>query len=891
MDHPSQDSRARMEAMWPIDVALMALGGLVIYVAATRLGFDDSRWLYNAWTYVAIVTCLFFISAFLLRQITGRLFQRSVEIGFLVAIFLHLLLLIVAVNVVIFSQYWPDTFTGTQPERSPVRKTVPEHLFQRQSENTKQPDWAKPVDVQTASRVVPEESREIPPMEKTSVKLEMPTEQPKTEHELRKQMIERQEAAERMPSPRSDPGKLARREAERVPDPKITVDAPEVAPAKQVSENVQQRQDVRVNRSQASAASLTMPTPEPLARPTAPKREVQRKDSDAMPQLAMAATEQPRPREARTPKVTPPAGAAPSVPTVSVARLSPEATRQLSPESSATSRSAAANMPSLAEIGATGPALSKSDSRSAAATGAIGQPVPQSGMPQVSSGVASQTAGRSRISRSNSPNLPVGPPNMSAIAAAAADAAQQGQADDAPQMAVGNGMARRELDSPSSALAAAASGAPNPLDIRAPMGPAGLGDRLAERVGLGANPDLPDSAAIDLGREPMRRREVGGPIKPAGSQVASVESFQRRVMRTSGAAAPAPAGMVGPETEEAIELGLEYLAKLQNKDGSWSLQQPGEKILLHSDTAATGLCLLAFQGAGYTHRKHQYAGTVAKGLNFLRESQRDDGDLFRPEDSVSNRNVWMYSHAIASLALCEAYGMTQDPQLMLPAQKSLNFIVDSQHPTRGGWRYQPRNSSDTSVSGWMMMALKSGELSGLQVPDQTYEGIEKWLQAAQQGVGQADRYRYNPYAGLNASQRHGRTPTRTMTAVGMLMRMYGGWRRDHPSMVSGANYLAQSPPAIGTPEVPRRDTYYWYYATQVMFHMGGEHWQKWNQALSPTLVDSQVKAGDRVGSWEPFGDVPDRWSPHAGRLYLTAMNLLSLEVFYRHLPIYEETAN
>jgi hypothetical protein len=108
-------------------------------------------------------------------------------------------------------------------------------------------------------------------------------------------------------------------------------------------------------------------------------------------------------------------------------------------------------------------------------------------------------------------------------------------------------------------------------------------------------------------------------------------------------------------------------------------------------------------------------------------------------------------------------------------------------------------------------------------------------------------------------------------------------------MLQGADYLAENPPAIGTSRNPQRDTYYWYYATQVMYHMGGDHWQAWNGRLHPLLVESQVRSGAMAGSWNPREPVPDRWGPHAGRLYVTTMNLLSLEVYYRHLPLYQDT--
>jgi hypothetical protein len=189
----------------------------------------------------------------------------------------------------------------------------------------------------------------------------------------------------------------------------------------------------------------------------------------------------------------------------------------------------------------------------------------------------------------------------------------------------------------------------------------------------------------------------------------------------------------------------------------------------------------------------------------------------------------------------------------------------------------------------MMMALKSGELAGLSVPQASYARIVRWLDLAQQSPEQPHLYRYNPLAPDTPQQRHGRVASRTMTAVGLLMRLYTGWRRDNPHLARGAAYLAQNLPAVGTLRDPQRDTYYWYYATQVMAHMGGDYWRVWNARLHPLLIDNQVREGPLAGSWDPREPVPDRWGPHAGRLYVTTLNLLSLEVQYRKLPLYEDT--
>ena len=428
------------------------------------------------------------------------------------------------------------------------------------------------------------------------------------------------------------------------------------------------------------------------------------------------------------------------------------------------------------------------------------------------------------------------------------------------------------------------------VNLDALEGPGGLGAEVTVDVGLNNRRAARDSVQVALGEARFVRHQVGGPLALNTSAVVPAEPFRRRSPRGAGGGWGEGQSSPPPLTEETVDLGLNFLVRHQLADGSWSLQGVnGEPASLVTDTAATALALLAFQGAGYNHREHQYADVVRGGIEYLLKNQKPDGDLFLPMDEQSNQSVWLYSHALAALVLCEAYGMTQDPSLKEPAQKALNFIVASQHPERGGWRYAPQVGSDTSVTGWMMMALKSGELAGLEVPEATYASIRQWLDKSQASERERHLYRYNPLAPDTIQQRHGREASKTMTAVGLLMRLYSGWRRDNPNMVKGAEYLAENLPSLGTNRDPQRDTYYWYYATQVMFHMGGDYWKAWNDRLHPLLMEGQIKEGPLAGSWDPRGPVPDRWAPHAGRLYVTTMNILSLEIYYRHLPLYEDT--
>ena len=428
------------------------------------------------------------------------------------------------------------------------------------------------------------------------------------------------------------------------------------------------------------------------------------------------------------------------------------------------------------------------------------------------------------------------------------------------------------------------------LDVAAADGPAGLAMTPNVSAGVNMRPASETSKQIQPELETrFRKDDFGG--APAMNPTATIakEAFRQRtpgMVQSNGE----------PKTEAAIHQGLEFLARHQLPDGSWSLtrfdtEHPMHKRQLDSDTAATGLAILAFQGAGYNHLEFKYARQVNHAIKWMIKNQAEDGLLYLESDDDSNAACRLYSHGIAALALTEAYGMTQDPMLKEPAQKALDYISNSQHPNKGGWRYfaeMKKRSSDTSVSGWMVMALQSGRLSGLDVNDDTFDAITKWLADAADPTNES-LFRYNPYAvnSQGVSRIQGRNATPSMTSVGLLMRIYTGWERDDPRLLSGARYLVQQ--QLPGETLRLRDTYYWYYATQVLKHVGGTEWETWNNSLRPLLIKTQQKSGDNAGSWDPYSPVPDRWAPFGGRLYVTTMNLLSLEVRHRLLPLYQKT--
>ena len=434
------------------------------------------------------------------------------------------------------------------------------------------------------------------------------------------------------------------------------------------------------------------------------------------------------------------------------------------------------------------------------------------------------------------------------------------------------------------------------LQIAAVDGPAGLTEDPSTRLGVRARPASRESDDIQSNIDTRFKRNDSG-SKPGLNPDAIIakEAFHGRMPNQGGG---------GPKTEAAIELGLEFLIRHQNVNGSWSLGKLDSTNRLHaqqmnSDAAATGLAVIAFQGAGYNHREFKYALPLNHAIDWLIANQRDDGCLFVAADQRSNQNCRMYTHSIATLALTEAYGMTQDAKLREPIERAIKYIEQTQERSKGGWRYYEAvangnnksscRSADTSVTGWMLMALQSARLSGFEVKPRVFERIESWLDVAQE-ADNPSLFRYDPFAedSDGAVRQQGRRASPSITSVGLLMRLYLGWNREDDRFQRGVDYLLKNMPSDA--DSRKRDTYYWYYATQVMRHAGGESWERWNAVLHPLLVNTQEKNGDLAGSWHPYLPVPDRWGPVGGRIYVTTMNLLSLEVDYRLLPLYEESA-
>jgi hypothetical protein len=326
----------------------------------------------------------------------------------------------------------------------------------------------------------------------------------------------------------------------------------------------------------------------------------------------------------------------------------------------------------------------------------------------------------------------------------------------------------------------------------------------------------------------------------------------------------------GTDTERAIDLALAWLAKAQDQDGAWRarafvLNDPRFDAR-HAglgnaewDIAMTGLSILAFVSSGHTPEQGDHRETLQRAVRWLAGRVVDYGKF----ETVSGH--YMYGHAIATQALCEVFAYTADPQVGATAQLALDYIAFAQDAGGGGWRYDARQAGDTSVVGWVVMALNSGYKAGLDVVG--FRDAIRFLDAVTLPGYYQVGYTGRPDIAAPENLR--------LTSVGMVSRLFLGQEPGHPKIAMPSWRLLEQ-----LPQRDRADFYYWYYATLAMFQVGGEGWKTWNGALKKALLDlqDQNRGSAYLGSWPPDG----AYGGTGGRIYQTALGVLMLTTYYRY---------
>lgn len=360
------------------------------------------------------------------------------------------------------------------------------------------------------------------------------------------------------------------------------------------------------------------------------------------------------------------------------------------------------------------------------------------------------------------------------------------------------------------------------------------------------------------------------------------------------------------KTESAVRGALRWLKRAQSPDGRWSANawvgvkqhrslsgSAPEEGNPRFDVGISALALLAFYGNGQTHRTGPFKRTVSRGIRWVINQQRSDGSIGYTHGQESS----IYNHAIATMLLCDALAVSRDRRLLeRAAQKAVRFVVAAQNPGMG-WRYEPRDGrNDTSVTGWMLLALKQAKAAGIKVPAEAFQGGLAFLDYATDSDGNTGYDSPGGGSALMAVNEGRFDALPTMTAVGVVSRIFAGKKTSDDLVRKGARHLlAELPAWPAKGRSPKINFYYWYYATYAMFQLDGKAWATWNEAMKEALVPRQRQGGIEDGSWDPEGE----WCVAGGRVYATALNCLTLEIYYRYArkhgdladasPLYERT--
>ncbi|MGE0707819.1 MAG: hypothetical protein AB7N76_13080 [Planctomycetota bacterium] len=312
----------------------------------------------------------------------------------------------------------------------------------------------------------------------------------------------------------------------------------------------------------------------------------------------------------------------------------------------------------------------------------------------------------------------------------------------------------------------------------------------------------------------------------------------------------------------ALEGALEWLARHRTREGVWGSAGTGPHGSPSASPpalATTGLALLAFVSGGHdTVTPGPYRELVVQARDWLADAVGDDG-RYRGQALG-----YAYDHAICTIALAEAFARDRRaPRVQAALERAASYILASQAL---GWRYSPREAGDTSVTSWMVLALRSCEAAGVHLPTSDHgpwPRARRFLEAVSGSDGRTG------YTG-----RGNGTPG--MDATGLFLRVLLGESPSTPRNRAATHLVAQTRIELDRGRI--KNLYQLYYAALALYQVGGEPWLSFNLRVRDGLISLQRKGADcERGSWSGTGWISDT-------LLATCFGALILETYYRYLP-------
>ena len=334
---------------------------------------------------------------------------------------------------------------------------------------------------------------------------------------------------------------------------------------------------------------------------------------------------------------------------------------------------------------------------------------------------------------------------------------------------------------------------------------------------------------------------------------------------------------ITPQSEEALELGLQWLARNQGPEGNWE----------SNDLGLVSMGALAFLAAGHLPGRGRYGEVVQKSLDYVIRNAKPSGLL-----NIADPQRDMYNHGLSAFVLGQAHGMTNDTRLGPVLDRALKLIASTQCED-GGWDYRAHRQAhghDLSLAVMQAKALRSAADSGLEVPPET---VELAIRSVRNYYRSQSGKRGNDDAAARAEPGQftydGGSATLAMAACGVVCLQEFGqnddWRIPKNMDVIHAA-VRKLKPGGRDGKVPF-DGYTLYYVGQALYQVGGRHWRESYPILRDCLIASQVRDSAhpaRNGLWLDGARV----SGKPGDLYGTAAGCFILAVPNRYLPILQE---
>ena len=334
-------------------------------------------------------------------------------------------------------------------------------------------------------------------------------------------------------------------------------------------------------------------------------------------------------------------------------------------------------------------------------------------------------------------------------------------------------------------------------------------------------------------------------------------------------------------TESVIAAFHMWLYRHQKEDGSWDSDGFNKRChrgvcdgagMSEYDVMVTSLSTLSFLGHGNTHRIGRFRKCVKKALRWLIIQQEDDGSIGR-----NSGRFWMLNHTTATMALCEAYAMTQDIWLREACEKAVGFLLHAKN-AGSGWGFEPKDSSPNSlITGWATLALKSAKSGGISIPQTVFSDIVAFFDSVTDLRGRTYFSRRGEAAPDLLCNADDYDSLPEWTAISALCRIFCGQSRNHPKVKRAINILLRHLP-LWDNQKRKVNFHYWYFGTYLFFQYGGTPWKRWNRAVKDVLLKNQRRMGCPDGSWDPVG----KWGKFYGRVGTTALGTLTLEIYYRY---------